>query len=463
MSPLQAEQQRSKKRLRHRSSSSDMEHEYFGMYSNIDIHEEMLLDASRTEAYRNAILSRKDLFDGATAGAAHVYSVDAADVMDTIEDIEELADGAPKVDIIVSEWMGYALLFESMVESVLLARDRFLRPGGHMFPCSARIFMAPFTNDDFLDKNVRVWHEPMYGQDLSALTSHALQRHIAMPQIVNMSDENIIGGACVIRTIDLGTEPANPETLMHLSADLRMPCIAHASLHGVCAWFDVTFPGGIVLSTSPSAEPTHWAQTAFFFDANGVDVDQDDVLTGKVDVQPAPDSHRLLRFDFAVRLMRNKAPVSDPYAGQCSMGCCHSAAAVQPVNGAVEIDNLAEIPDDAADTNSTVSGSEEDARLTGPPDIEPGDAVTPVEIAPENNDIKDLFERYKVAPVQPASAVVQPSERAWRTTLDDDAGIESDDNDNGSSPIGFLHLSTALVEQQQQQQVSGEDAVSTPS
>ncbi|CEO96118.1 hypothetical protein PBRA_004808 [Plasmodiophora brassicae] len=346
MSPLQAEQQRSKKRLRHRSSSSDMEHEYFGMYSNIDIHEEMLLDASRTEAYRNAILSRKDLFDGATvldvgcgmtciltlfaleAGAAHVYSVDAADVMDTcaavlqannvsgrvtlihsrIEDIEELADGAPKVDIIVSEWMGYALLFESMVESVLLARDRFLRPGGHMFPCSARIFMAPFTNDDFLDKNVRVWHEPMYGQDLSALTSHALQRHIAMPQIVNMSDENIIGGACVIRTIDLGTEPANPETLMHLSADLRMPCIAHASLHGVCAWFDVTFPGGIVLSTSPSAEPTHWAQTAFFFDANGVDVDQDDVLTGKVDVQPAPDSHRLLRFDFAVRLMRNKAP-----------------------------------------------------------------------------------------------------------------------------------------------------------
>lgn len=70
------------------------------------------------------------------------------------------------------------------------------------------------------------------------------------------------------------------------------------------------------------------------------------------------------------------------------MGCCHSAAAVQPVNGAVEIDNLAEIPDDAADTNSTVSGSEEDARLTGPPDIEPGDAVTPVEIAPENNDIK---------------------------------------------------------------------------
>ena len=29
-----------------------------------------------------------------------------------------------QVDVIVSEWMGYALLFESMLDSVLVARDR---------------------------------------------------------------------------------------------------------------------------------------------------------------------------------------------------------------------------------------------------------------------------------------------------------------------------------------------------
>ena len=33
------------------------------------------------------------------------------------------------MDVLVSEWMGYALLFESMLDSVLVARDRFLRPG----------------------------------------------------------------------------------------------------------------------------------------------------------------------------------------------------------------------------------------------------------------------------------------------------------------------------------------------
>ena len=35
-----------------------------------------------------------------------------------------------KVDIIISEWMGYGLLFESMLDSVLNARDRHLVPGG---------------------------------------------------------------------------------------------------------------------------------------------------------------------------------------------------------------------------------------------------------------------------------------------------------------------------------------------
>ena len=29
-----------------------------------------------------------------------------------------------QVDVIVSEWMGYALLFEAMLDTVLYARDR---------------------------------------------------------------------------------------------------------------------------------------------------------------------------------------------------------------------------------------------------------------------------------------------------------------------------------------------------
>ena len=31
------------------------------------------------------------------------------------------------VDIVISEWMGYCLLFESMLDSVLFARDKWLK------------------------------------------------------------------------------------------------------------------------------------------------------------------------------------------------------------------------------------------------------------------------------------------------------------------------------------------------
>jgi hypothetical protein len=35
-----------------------------------------------------------------------------------------------KVDIIVSEWMGYFLLYESMFDSVLYAKNKWLNQGG---------------------------------------------------------------------------------------------------------------------------------------------------------------------------------------------------------------------------------------------------------------------------------------------------------------------------------------------
>ena len=39
-----------------------------------------------------------------------------------------------QVDIIISEWMGYFLMYESMLDTVLFARDKWLRPGGLLLP-----------------------------------------------------------------------------------------------------------------------------------------------------------------------------------------------------------------------------------------------------------------------------------------------------------------------------------------
>ena len=36
--------------------------------------------------------------------------------------------------MIVSEWMGYSLLYEAMLDTVLFARDKWLAPGGILMP-----------------------------------------------------------------------------------------------------------------------------------------------------------------------------------------------------------------------------------------------------------------------------------------------------------------------------------------
>lgn len=48
-----------------------------------------------------------------------------------------------KVDVIVSEWMGFYLFHEGMLDSVIYARDNFLKPGGLIFPEFSTLYTAP--------------------------------------------------------------------------------------------------------------------------------------------------------------------------------------------------------------------------------------------------------------------------------------------------------------------------------
>ena len=48
--------------------------------------------------------------------------------------VEEIELPVKQVDIIISEWMGYFLLYESMLDTVLFARDKWLVEGGLMLP-----------------------------------------------------------------------------------------------------------------------------------------------------------------------------------------------------------------------------------------------------------------------------------------------------------------------------------------
>ena len=53
------------------------------------------------------------------------------------------------MDIIISEWMGYALYYESMLPTVLKARDKWLKPGGIVLPDRCRVFVAGIEDEEY--------------------------------------------------------------------------------------------------------------------------------------------------------------------------------------------------------------------------------------------------------------------------------------------------------------------------
>ena len=54
-----------------------------------------------------------------------------------------------KVDILISEWMGYFLFYESMLDTVLWARDRWLTPQGLIFPDSATLSLVGIEDGEY--------------------------------------------------------------------------------------------------------------------------------------------------------------------------------------------------------------------------------------------------------------------------------------------------------------------------
>ncbi len=64
-----------------------------------------------------------------------------------------------KVDIIISEWMGYFLLYEGMLDTVLVARDRWLAKDGLMFPDRAVLYLTGIEDEDYKKEKLGFWDD----------------------------------------------------------------------------------------------------------------------------------------------------------------------------------------------------------------------------------------------------------------------------------------------------------------
>ena len=91
--------------------------------------------------------------------------------------MEKIALPVHKVDIIISEWMGYFLLYESMLDSVIVARDRWLKRGGLMFPDKCTLYLAGIEDTEYRENKIDFW-DNIHGISMPSIKRYALKEPI---------------------------------------------------------------------------------------------------------------------------------------------------------------------------------------------------------------------------------------------------------------------------------------------
>ena len=110
-----------------------------------------------------------------------------------------LPDGIDKVDIIISEWMGYCLLYESMLDTVLYARDKWLRPEtGLMFPDRASLYITCIEDRQYKEEKID-WWDSVYGINMSCIKEIAIRE----PLVDTVDPKQVISTNCLLKEFDL--------------------------------------------------------------------------------------------------------------------------------------------------------------------------------------------------------------------------------------------------------------------
>jgi len=183
------------------------------------------------------------------------------------------------VDIIISEWMGYFLLYESMLDTVIFARDKWLAKDGLIFPDRAKLYIQAIEDKEYREDKINFW-ESVYGFDMSCIKEMAL-----IEPLVEVCDPHqVISNADSVLDVDLYTITKEE---LDFSSTFELHFTRDDYIHAFVAYFTVDFSKShtpLRFSTGPRSEYTHWKQTVFYLDTDAT-VCQGESLTGPISVK----------------------------------------------------------------------------------------------------------------------------------------------------------------------------------
>ncbi|KAB2003964.1 hypothetical protein ES319_D11G165400v1 [Gossypium barbadense] len=278
------------------------------------VFQEMLKDVVRTKTYQNVIYRNKFLFQNkvvldvgagtgilslfcAKAGAAHVYAVECSHMADMAKQIvetnglpdvvtvlkgkiEEIELPVAKVDIIISEWMGYFLLFENMLNTVLYARDKWLVDDGVVLPDEASLYLTAIEDAEYKDDKIEFWNN-VYGFDMSCIKKQAMMEHF----VDTVDQKQIVTNCHLLKTMDISKMVPGDASF---TASFKLIAERDDYIHAFVAHFDVSFTKCHKLmgfSTGPRSRATHWKQTVLYLE-DVLTICEGETIIGSMTVAP---------------------------------------------------------------------------------------------------------------------------------------------------------------------------------
>lgn len=216
----------------------------------------------------------------ARAGAARVYAIESGQVASTAESLFAGNDLANQItlirgrsnaidlpepaDVIVSEVIGREPLEQHVLEIVLDARERMLKPGGCLVPSSLRIHAMPVAipqdeldRMDFTPAAVERWRS-WYGMDFRPLLATTLRR-VAFKDASALRRWSRLAAPVEVMNVDFATytEPKVDTCVTGVADD-------DGVVNGVVVSFDLQLSEGNLFTTHPDRLTDSWRYAVFF-------------------------------------------------------------------------------------------------------------------------------------------------------------------------------------------------------
>lgn len=260
-----------------------------GYFSKLGAHLTMLSDKERVEFYEKAM--KKAIVPGESTvldigtgtgilamiatrcGAKKVYAIECGDIINIAKKI--VADNGfdekivfvrglstevelpEKVDVIVSETMGFTGLEEDIEKIMLDAKGRFGKEGAILIPDSLNVYVALCSDHEVRDKLIDVWEKPLYDFDYSFLSSLSKQNVFTRQ---NITKDYVVSNSDVVYSVELGIDaPSGKKAVLIVDED--------SVIEGLVGWFSVSSQRDVSLYGSQLNENGHWQQFFVPFEA----------------------------------------------------------------------------------------------------------------------------------------------------------------------------------------------------